>query len=253
MASNHAGDGAALPVTGAGARVPRGSATDPLTPLLVDGRVAPLPGDEPTLEARILDATLACVARWGVAKTTLDDVAREAGCSRATVYRVVPGGKDGLMLAAGERELVRFFGHLGERLAAEPTLVGRLARGIAEALRVIAGHDALTYLGEHEPEVILPFVSFDALDPLLDAAASFGAVVLHPFLDPDAARRTGEWAARIVLSYGFEPDDRLDLTDVDVVDRFIRCYLPHLTQAGSPVPDPADPRRTEKELVHVHH
>jgi sugar phosphate isomerase/epimerase len=28
---------------------------------------------------QVLDATLACVAKFGVAKTTLDDVAREAG------------------------------------------------------------------------------------------------------------------------------------------------------------------------------
>ena len=40
---------------------------------------------------RVLDATLTCIARVGVAKTTLDDVAREAGCSRATVYRYFPG------------------------------------------------------------------------------------------------------------------------------------------------------------------
>jgi AcrR family transcriptional regulator len=223
------------------------------TSLLVDGRVAPLPGDEPTLEARILDAALACVARWGVAKTTLDDVAREAGCSRATVYRVVQGGKDGLMLAVCERELVRFFAHLGERLDAEPTLAGRLAVGIAEAVRVVRGHAAMTYLCEHEPEVVLPFVSFDALDPLLDAAASFGVVALGPFLDPADARETGEWVARIVLSYGFEPDEHLDLTDVEVAGRFVRRYLPHLTQTGSPVSNPAVARRTAKELVHVHH
>ena len=47
-------------------------------------------------DKRIVDATLRCVGRWGLAKTTLDDVAREAGCSRATVYRLFPGGKDSL-------------------------------------------------------------------------------------------------------------------------------------------------------------
>ena len=50
------------------------------------------PSDAP-LEQRILAATIRCVSRWGVGKTTLDDIAREAGCSRATIYRVVPGGK----------------------------------------------------------------------------------------------------------------------------------------------------------------
>src|SRR5437764_8400576 len=53
-------------------------------------------------QARIVEATLRCVARWGMAKTTLDDVAREAGLSRATVYRVVPGGKENLMVRSEE-------------------------------------------------------------------------------------------------------------------------------------------------------
>ena len=39
----------------------------------------------------ILDATAACIARFGLGKTTLDDVAKAAGCSRATVYRLFPG------------------------------------------------------------------------------------------------------------------------------------------------------------------
>ena len=38
---------------------------------------------------KIIEATYACVARWGLAKTTVEDAAREAKVSRATVYRVV--------------------------------------------------------------------------------------------------------------------------------------------------------------------
>ena len=41
----------------------------------------------PSVEARAGAALLTCIARYGLAKTTLDDVAREAGCSRATLYR----------------------------------------------------------------------------------------------------------------------------------------------------------------------
>ena len=36
---------------------------------------------------RIRHAALVCVGRFGLAKTTVDDIAREAGCSRATLYR----------------------------------------------------------------------------------------------------------------------------------------------------------------------
>ena len=39
------------------------------------------------MSERILEATFACVDRWGIAKTTVEDAAREAGVSRATLYR----------------------------------------------------------------------------------------------------------------------------------------------------------------------
>ncbi|MDP4977497.1 MAG: TetR/AcrR family transcriptional regulator, partial [Ilumatobacteraceae bacterium] len=45
-------------------------------------------------EDRILDAARRCVERWGINKLTIDDVATEANVSRATLYRIFPGGKD---------------------------------------------------------------------------------------------------------------------------------------------------------------
>ena len=58
---------------------------------------------------RIADAATRCVARRGVTKTTLDDVAREAGCSRATVYRTFPGGKEEVIAAVVDTEVARLF------------------------------------------------------------------------------------------------------------------------------------------------
>src|ERR1700704_2054191 len=55
---------------------------------------------------RILAATLVSLARYGVAKTTLEDVAKEAGCSRATVYRYF-GGKQQLLDAGIVHETPR--------------------------------------------------------------------------------------------------------------------------------------------------
>jgi AcrR family transcriptional regulator len=50
-----------------------------------------------SLEARVLDATKSCCERFGFAKLSIDDVAAEAGVSRATIYRLYPGGKDVLL------------------------------------------------------------------------------------------------------------------------------------------------------------
>ncbi len=95
-------------------------------------------------EERITAAALRCIARWGVAKTTLDDVAREAGCSRATIYRLFPGGKDSLVTAVAEAEVARFFAGLGARLAAAGFTVvtggyGGLMRAAGEAAHAAGG------------------------------------------------------------------------------------------------------------------
>ena len=75
------------------------------------------------LELRVLDATLTCIARVGVAKTTLDDVAREAGCARATVYRYFPG-KQPLLNAVVARESDRIAAAVLDAAIAADDLTG---------------------------------------------------------------------------------------------------------------------------------
>ena len=49
------------------------------------------------MRERLLEAAYAVVARRGMARTTVEDVAREAGVGRATVYRWFPGGREQLV------------------------------------------------------------------------------------------------------------------------------------------------------------
>lgn len=183
------------------------------------------PNDAP-LEQRILAATLRCVSRWGVSKTTLDDIAREAGCSRATIYRVVPGGKDNLLMAAGEHELSAFFAHLASLLDQAESLADVLTVALSEAVRAIQHHEVLQYLLAHEPEVVLRHVSFDGLDPLLDMASAF----MEPYLirhlgDRRITRDTAEWLTRVVISYAFDPAEGFQLADPAVARHFIATYF----------------------------
>src|SRR5438874_9899399 len=95
----------------------------------------------PTVQVqRLVDATLRCIARWGVAKTALDDVAREAGLSRATVYRLFPGGRDGLLDVVARVEIARFFSAVAARLETAPDLEELLVAGMTEAGRRIIDH-----------------------------------------------------------------------------------------------------------------
>ncbi|GLW63609.1 hypothetical protein Arub01_18530 [Actinomadura rubrobrunea] len=96
----------------------------------------------PTADAtreRIIDAAEECFARFGVARTTVGDIATAAGLSRATVYRGVAGGRDELILAVPLRTLRRFLDGLAERLRGLRSVPEAIVEGAVELLfRVIA-------------------------------------------------------------------------------------------------------------------
>ena len=192
------------------------------------------PSASASQEERILDAALVCLARWGLAKTGLDDVAREAGVSRATVYRTFPGGKEAVIEAVARTEVTRFFAAVEGRLASADTLEDVLVAGLAEAGSRIASHGALRTLVSFEPEVILPRLAFDGMDRVLAACTAFAAPHLGRFLDETTAERVAEWAARVVVSYSSWPSVDVDLTDEAAVRRLVRqLFLPALATAGS--------------------
>jgi AcrR family transcriptional regulator len=153
---------------------------------------------------RILDGALRALARYGVAKLTLDDVAREAGCSRATLYRYFPG-KTALLHAVLQSETARLTAGLDAALAEVTTLGEALAAVGTYGAREFAGHEALQFLLAHEPGTILPHLCSGPGGRLLDRLAGVVGPHLCRFLPPLEARRTGEWLARIVLSYGCTP------------------------------------------------
>jgi AcrR family transcriptional regulator len=185
------------------------------------------------LEARVVEAMLECVAKWGLAKTTADDIARTAGISRATLYRAFPGGKDVALDALIRHETARFFHTVTTRLDAAEALDDLIVIGIVEAARFLRGHRALGYVLAHEPERVLPAFTFDRLERTLAVATAFAAPYLGRFVDPDAAAADAEWIVRIVLSYAVNPSPTLNLTDEADVRRFVTTYLAPALVAGA--------------------
>ncbi len=70
-------------------------------------------------EERLLDATTTLLIRWGYRKTTLDDVAHEAGVGKGTIY-LHWKDKNELFRAAVMREEHRYSEDLQRRIAADP-------------------------------------------------------------------------------------------------------------------------------------
>jgi len=160
----------------------------------------------PQTRDQVLDAFLACVARFGMTKTTLDDVAREAGCARATVYRYFPN-KQVLAAAAVTREADALGAAVVAATADAATLSDAVVTVIETGSRQLLESAALTTVVTIEPEIVLPFITFDAGAVLGEAAARRIVPAFTPFLALDDALRLAEWVVRIGMSYLCTPDD----------------------------------------------
>ena len=110
---------------------------------------------------RLLQATFACVARYGIAKTTVEDVARESGISRATVYRQFPGGKDQLISETIRWETARFFAELATAIEHAPDFESTLEETMLFARAALGQHAVFQKVLETEPDLLLPRMSVD--------------------------------------------------------------------------------------------
>jgi AcrR family transcriptional regulator len=188
------------------------------------GVTARVPVVVETVSERVLDAALTCIARVGVTKTTIDDIAREAGCSRATLYRNF-SGKQPLLRAVVTRETARLAALLQTETESCGSLGDALVALITAAACYLESLDALQRVLAIEAELILPFVTLSGADVALRRAGEIAAPALAPFVDAEHAARTCEWLARIVLSYFYSPSEFVDLTDSDSVRAFVRDFV----------------------------
>jgi len=175
--------------------------------------------------ARILEATYACVARFGLFKTTVEDAAREAGVSRATVYRYFPGGREELVDAVVSWQYLLFFGRLYEEVHGADSLEEVLERGLLFARRQVAEHAVLQKVLQTEPDLLLPKLSVES-----NRTVGLISGFLVPYLSqhglPEGleVHRAADFLARMILSYISAPG-RWDLTDPAQVRVLVRTEL----------------------------
>jgi len=181
--------------------------------------------DRSSQRIRIVDATLVCLARQGVHKTTFDDIARQSGFSRATVYRAFPGGKEAVLAALIDTELARFFSQLAVAMGGATDIEDVLVAGITEAARRLLAHPALAFVRAHEAGLVTAHLAFDEMDRVLALASGFAAPFLGRWLEPDQAMRAAEWATRIVLTYLGSPSSAVDLTSSADVSHMVQRFV----------------------------
>jgi len=168
---------------------------------------------------RVLEAAYACVARYGMGKTTVEDVAREARLSRATVYRHFPGGKDQLLRETISWEVARFFTRLAEAVAGTQDFAELLEEALVFAHRAVEEHEVLQKVLQTEPELLLPQLNVDS-----ERIRGFIAAFLAPHIPPTAPPGAADYVSRMLLSF-IGAQGRWDLTDRAQVRQLVRTEL----------------------------
>jgi AcrR family transcriptional regulator len=174
---------------------------------------------------RILQATYTCIARWGLSKTTIEDAAREAGMSRASVYRYFPGGRDELISATIAWEELRFFSRLYDEVRDAATLEEVLERGLPFAHQAILSHEVLQRVLETEPELLLPKLTVETT-----RVTALISGFLVPYLTAERVvpeldvHQAADLLARMILSYITSPG-AWDLSDPAQVRKLVRTEL----------------------------
>jgi AcrR family transcriptional regulator len=178
-----------------------------------------------TPRERIFEATYACIARYGIGKTSVEDAARQARVSRATVYRHFPGGKDELIRETIAWEVARFFRRLADALAGIDDLPGLLEEALVFAHRAVEEHAVLQRVLATEPERLLPELTVEA-QRVLSLIKAF----LLPYLEREQLRpgvavpEAAEYIARMFLSH-LAAQGGWDLTDRTQVSTLVRTQF----------------------------
>lgn len=141
-------------------------------PLLLERLPVPPP---PALDP-VLDATVECVARHGLAKTSLSDIGRELGVAPSTVYRKV-GSVENAVLLVMAREAKRLLDRMPEIVAGVKG-ARIITVFLAAAIETIAGHLAFAKVLRDETEWVGRLLT-RRIDGLVDQAVEITAPLLE--------------------------------------------------------------------------
>jgi AcrR family transcriptional regulator len=172
---------------------------------------------------RILDAADELFTRQDAATVGMNDIARAAGCSRATVYRYFEN-RDALHTAYVHRETHRLFSATGQRIAGIADPHQRLLEGVIASLRSVRESPALSswFASAQRPIGGEMAERSDVIKALTEAfLRSLGI---------DDAERSARWLVRVMTSLLVFPG-RDDADERAMLEEFVLpTVMPTLTE-----------------------
>lgn len=151
---------------------------------------------------RILDAAAGLFAEQGVAAVGMDDIARAAGCSRATLYRYF-ANRELLRSAYVVREMSRALDHLASTEPPSGTAPERLVAVIESAVAYVRDRPELLAWFASEDFAVGPVLAENAGALAAAAARSRVATDLPALADPQVF----DWVVRVIVGLLAHPGE----------------------------------------------
>ncbi|MGA8547112.1 MAG: helix-turn-helix domain-containing protein [Mycobacterium sp.] len=145
---------------------------------------------------RILDAAEELFTRHDPGSVGMNEIAKAAGCSRATLYRYFEN-REALRSAYVHRETYRLSAAIKEQISGIADARERLSAGITTTLRLVRESPALaSWFATTQPPIGAQVAEHSDVIAALAAAFvnSLGAD------DPTATQRRGRWLVRVITS-----------------------------------------------------
>ena len=177
------------------------------------------------VEDRVLDAALACSHDIGFTKVTIDDICRVSGVSRASVYRLFPGGKEVLFEALRVRELNEFFSCLRDEVSGLDSVEDIAVRSVVVASRLLRDDEHLASMLASEPGEALGQLTVEGVPRIIRMATMTLRPLLASRVGDDGAHQLIDVLARLTISYFLAPDLGIDLADEHQARQFLQPLI----------------------------
>jgi AcrR family transcriptional regulator len=135
------------------------------------------PQDESEARERLREATLRCVARNGLTRTSVSDIANEAGVTRPTIYKYFDG-KNSAFIAGIDAVALEFAHSVAKHASRFDTAEERIIEMIVFVVKKLPRHEYLSLVLNPESSIVLGERAFSEERPL-----ELSRIVIAPVIE----------------------------------------------------------------------